>query len=37
MRQDLAIFDFRLSAQECESMQTLLYPPAGADRRASPR
>jgi diketogulonate reductase-like aldo/keto reductase len=37
MRQDLAIFDFELSADECESMETMLYPPAGRDRRVSPR
>lgn len=37
MRQDLAIFDFELSAEECESMETMLYPPAGRDRRVSPR
>jgi diketogulonate reductase-like aldo/keto reductase len=37
MRQDLAIFDFELSARECESMHALLYPPPGQDRRASPR
>jgi diketogulonate reductase-like aldo/keto reductase len=37
MRQDLAIFDFQLSAEECASMQSLLYPPEGRDRRASPR
>lgn len=37
MRQDLAIFDFELSADECDSMNALLYPPAGADRRTSPR
>jgi len=37
MRQDLAIFDFELSASECESMHAMLYPPAGWDRRASPR
>ncbi len=37
MRQDLAIFGFELGAAECDSMNTLLYPPAGIDRRASPR
>ena len=37
MRQDLAIFDFELTADDCESMNALLYPPAGQDRRASPR
>jgi diketogulonate reductase-like aldo/keto reductase len=37
MRQDLAIFDFQLSAEECSSMQSLLYPPEGRDRRVSPR
>jgi diketogulonate reductase-like aldo/keto reductase len=37
MRQDLAIFDFELSAGECQSMDELLYPPAGQDRRAQPR
>lgn len=37
MRQDLAIFDFELTAEDCESMNALLYPPAGQDRRASPR
>ena len=37
MRQDLAIFDFQLSAEECASMQSLLYPPEGRDRRGAPR
>jgi diketogulonate reductase-like aldo/keto reductase len=37
MRQDLAIFDFELSADECESMEAMLYPPAGRDRRVLPR
>ena len=37
MRQDLAIFDFSLSAEECESMEAMLYPPAGRDRRVAPR
>jgi diketogulonate reductase-like aldo/keto reductase len=37
MRQDLAIFDFELSADECGSMEAMLYPPAGRDRRVSPR
>jgi diketogulonate reductase-like aldo/keto reductase len=37
MRQDLAIFDFELSADECQSMDALLYPPAGQDRRTQPR
>ena len=37
MRQDLAIFDFELRPDECESMNVLLYPPAGQDRRALPR
>ena len=37
MRQDLAIFDFELTPDQCESMNALLYPPAGQDRRASPR
>ena len=37
MRQDLAIFDFELSAEECDSMEAMLYPPAGRDRRVSPR
>ena len=37
MRQDLAIFDFELAANECEAIDALMYPPAGADRRARPR
>jgi diketogulonate reductase-like aldo/keto reductase len=37
MRQDLAIFDFELTPDQCESMNALLYPPAGQERRASPR
>jgi diketogulonate reductase-like aldo/keto reductase len=37
MRQDLAIFDFELAANECDAIELLMYPPAGADRRARPR
>lgn len=37
MRQDLAIFDFELSAGDCSAMESLLYPPVGSDRRAQPR
>lgn len=35
MRQDLAIFDFELTAPECETMNGLLQP--SQDRRAAPR